>query len=92
METVEITLAFDNERMDALSFYLRKEDTDVQKKMDEALKQLYEKTVPDAVREYLDAKTAPPKPKRPPRPSRAKTNPPKTQSLPTEDQAGVENP
>ena len=92
MEKVEIKLTFDNERMDALAFYLAKEDTDVQRKMDEALRQLYEQAVPEPVREYLDAKTAPPKPKRPPRPSRAKTDPPKTQSLPTEDQAGVENP
>lgn len=33
--------------------------------MDDALKQLYEQTVPEAVREYLDSKAVPaPKPKR----------------------------
>ena len=36
-----------------------------QVRMDDALKQLYEQTVPEAVREYLDSKAVPaPKPKR----------------------------
>ena len=70
MEKNEITLSFDSERMDALAFYLTKENSTVQKKMDEALRQLYEQTVPEPVREYLDAKIAPAaRPKRPPRPS-----------------------
>lgn len=60
--------------MDALKFYLKKEETTVQKKMDEAMRQLYEQAVPEAVREYLDAKNAPP-PKRPPRPSQPKAAP-----------------
>ncbi len=37
----------------------------MQSRMDDALKQLYEQAVPEAVREYLDSKAAPaPKPKR----------------------------
>lgn len=72
MEKNEITLSLDSARMDALAFYLKKENSTVQGKMDEALRQLYEKTVPEPVREYLDAKTAPARPKRPPRPSRPK--------------------
>ena len=73
MEKNEITLSFDSERMDALAFYLTKENSTVQKKMDEALRQLYEQTVPEPVREYLDAKNAPAaRPKRPPRPSQSR--------------------
>ena len=74
MEKTEITLSLDSERMEALTFYLAKENATVQKKMEEALRQLYETTVPEPVREYLDAKTAAAaRPKRPARPNRAKT-------------------
>ena len=69
MKKVNITLAFDDEKLDALEFSLRKENTSAQAKMDEALRQLYEKTVPEPVREYLDSKAAPViKAKRPPKP------------------------
>lgn len=71
MEKREIIVTFDNARLDALEFYLKKENTSIQKRMDEALRQLYESTVPEAVREYLDSRAAPPsKPKRPSRPLR----------------------
>lgn len=78
MEKSEIKLSFDGEKMSALVFYLNKENTTVQKRMDEALRQLYEKAVPEPVREYLDAVTAASRPKRPSRPSQTKTEPPKT--------------
>ena len=48
MEKIEITLAFDGEKLDALEYALRKERTTVQKQMDEALRQLYEAKVPEA--------------------------------------------
>lgn len=68
MKKVNIAIVFDDEKLDALEFTLRKENTSVQARMDEALKQLYEKTVPEPVREYLDSRTAPvPKVKRPPK-------------------------
>ncbi len=73
MEKNEITLSFDSERMRALTIYLKMENTTVQEKMDEAMRQLYEKTVPEPVREFLDIISAPPsKPKRPSRPSQPK--------------------
>ena len=59
MEKIEITLAFDGEKLDALEYALRKERTTVQKQMDEALRQLYETKVPEAVRDYLDNKNKP---------------------------------
>ena len=41
MKKVEITLSFDEEKLEALEFVLRKEKTTVKKKLDEALVQLY---------------------------------------------------
>ena len=68
MKKVNITLAFDEDKLDALEFSLKKENASVQSRMEDALKQLYEKTVPEPVREYLDSRAAPAaKPKRPPK-------------------------
>ena len=74
MKKVNIPLPFDDDKLDALEFSLRKEHSSVQARMDDALKQLYEQTVPEAVREYLDSKAVPaPKTKR-----TAKSTAPKT--------------
>ena len=59
MKKTNITLTFDDDKLDALEFSLRKEHSSVQSRMDDALKQLYEQAVPEAVREYLDSKAAP---------------------------------
>ena len=59
MKKVEITLFFDEEKLEALEYSLRKEKTTVKKKLDEVLAMLYEQTVPEAVREYLDSRSAP---------------------------------
>ena len=80
MEKNEITLSFDSEKMEARVFYLKKENTTVQKKMDEALRLFYEQTVPEPLREYLDAKSAPARPKRPSRPSQPKPDAPRQTS------------
>ena len=74
MKKVNITLAFDDDKLDALEFSLKKENSSVQSRMEDALRQLYEKTVPEPVREYLDSKVVPaPKTKR-----TAKSTAPKT--------------
>lgn len=75
MEKSEITVAFDHTRLETLEFYLKKENSSVQKRMDEALRHLYESTVPEPVREYLDSKVSPARPKRPSRPSQPKQEP-----------------
>ena len=74
MSKTEITLAFESEKLEALEYYLRKENSTVQKKMDEALRQLYEATIPEPVREFVGRKSpAPPRPKRPaPKPAASK--------------------
>ena len=74
MKKTNITLTFDDDKLDALEFSLRKEHSSVQSRMDDALKQLYEQAVPEAVREYLDSKAAPAavKPKRTVKPAAPK--------------------
>ena len=74
MKKTNITLTFDDDKLDALEFSLRKEHSSVQSRLDDALKQLYEQAVPEAVREYLDSKAAPAavKPKRPVKPAAPK--------------------
>ena len=66
MESKNITIGFDAAKLDALEFVLRKQRSSVQRRMEEVLQQLYESEVPEAVREYVDSKTAPAtRPKRP---------------------------
>lgn len=68
MEETNITINFDAAKLDALEFALRKQRSSAQRRMAEMLQQLYEAEVPEAVREYVDSKTAPaPRPKRPPK-------------------------
>ena len=59
MKKVEITIFIEEEMLEALEFSLRKEKSSVQKKMQEELAALYEKSVPEAVREYLERKSTP---------------------------------
>ena len=89
MDHEEIKLSFDSEKMEALVFYLKKENSTVQKKMDEALRLLYEQTVPEPLREYLDAKSAPVRPKRPVRPSPPKAVTPKPASASVDDRKEI---
>lgn len=74
MKKVSVTIPFDDEKLGALEFSLRKEHATVQERMEDALCALYEKAVPEPVREYLDSKTGPvPKPKRPSKPAASKS-------------------
>lgn len=74
MGKTTITLPFDEDKLDALEIFLKKDGTSVQKKLEEALKKLYEEVVPEAVREFMDAKSGG-KPKRQTAPSKTKTGP-----------------
>ena len=74
MKKVNITLTFDDDKLDALEFSLKKENSSLQSRMEDALRQLYEKTVPEPVREYLDSKTVPAaKPMRTPKTAKPQT-------------------
>lgn len=81
MKKETITVPFNGDKLDALEFSLRKEHSSVQARMDDALQRLYEQTVPEPLREYLDSKAGPaaPKPKRPAKPAapRAQSGEPK---------------
>ena len=70
MKKAAITLAFDEDKLSALEFSLKKEGSSVQARLEQTLGQLYERTVPAPVREYLDSRAAPPpRPRRPARPT-----------------------
>ena len=74
MKKATVTVTFDDEKLGALEFSLRKEHSSVQEHLEDALNALYEKTVPEPLREYLDSKVVPaPKTKR-----TAKSTAPKT--------------
>lgn len=91
MKKVNITLTFDDDKLDALEFSLKKENSSVQSRMEDALRQLYEKTVPEPVREYLDSRAAPAaRPRRPARPAKPqpREEPPSTLAQPTGERNG----
>ena len=73
MDKAEIILRFETERLEALEYHLKKERTSAKKQLDEALQKLYEEKVPEPLREYIDSKTAPDRPRRPPRGVSSKT-------------------
>ena len=83
MEKATITLSFEKEKLDAMAVFLSDENTTVQKKLEASLHQLYEQTVPDEVRKFVEA-TSGGKPRRgsaAPRPrpvNKPKTITPKT--------------
>ena len=70
MKKSEIVLSFEEEKLDALAYFLGKENTTPQKELEQTLAELYRQHVPDATREYIESKNAPaatarPRPKRP---------------------------
>ena len=84
MKKVNIALSFDEDKLSALEFSLKKEGTSTQVRLEETLAQLYEQTVPVTVREFLDSRAAPPaRPRRPSRPA------PKERAVPPEREGGA---
>ena len=89
MKKVNITIVCEEEKLLALEFALKKAGACVQGSMEKALDELYESAVPEAVREYVEAKLGPAalakdKPKRPARPTqpKAKAGEPEAKPLP----------
>ena len=64
MEKICVTVSMEEERLKALEFALKKKNSSVQRRMDDALRQLYEKEVPEPIREYVDSLLAPRRPVR----------------------------
>lgn len=69
MEKINITITAEQGRLDALTYFLKKESTTAQKELERAFEELYQKHVPADTREYIDSKlhlpgTSKPRPKR----------------------------
>ncbi len=72
MEKTEIKLSMETAQLEALNYYLQKKNALLQKELGKVLEKLYEETVPQEVREYVESrqkKAAPPRPR--PKPSNA---------------------
>lgn len=70
MKKTTMTISFDSEKLDALTYHMGKKDADLQTELEDTVQKLYEKHVPQSTREYIDDKlsreaAAKPKPKRP---------------------------
>ncbi|MCQ5144471.1 DUF6103 family protein [Enterocloster bolteae] len=74
MKNTTLTVTFNTEKLDALTFHMGKKDADLQSELNNTIQKLYEKFVPQATREYIDDKitredTLRDRPRRPPRPT-----------------------
>lgn len=77
MKKVNITVSFDDEKLDALVYFMKKDNIEPQKALQNELEKLYEKYIPAEMRGYLESRlpaqsrdrakrpsrSAPPKPK-----------------------------
>ena len=54
MKNTTLTMSFNTERLDALTYHMEKKEADLQEELKDYLQKLYEKYVPQATREYLD--------------------------------------
>lgn len=70
MKNTTLTMSFNSDRLDALTFHMGKKDADLQAELGDFLQKLYEKYVPQATREYLDDRIAREENPRPSRPNR----------------------
>ena len=79
MEKVALTVSMEEPRLDVLNYFLVQNGS-AQKELERMLTELYERTVPEETRGYVESKIAPSKPKRPSHPApKPKANPPAPQ-------------
>ena len=64
MRKATVTVSYDEERLEALKKYLMKKGIDLEDELVKSIDTFYARNVPSAVKEYLEMKTEPPKPKR----------------------------
>ena len=80
MEKVELTVSIEEPRLDVLNYFLAQNGSSAQKELEKMLTELYEKTVPEETRGYVESKIAPQKPRRPSHPApKLKATPPASQ-------------
>lgn len=56
MKQAAITIKYDEEKLNAVRQYMQKKDADLEAELSEVLGKLYEKYVPQAVREYIESR------------------------------------
>lgn len=56
MKQAAITIKYDEEKLNAIKQYMGKKDADLEAELNEVLGKLYEKYVPQAVREYIESR------------------------------------
>jgi len=56
MKNTSVTIIFEKEKLEALSFHMGKKDVDLQAELNETIQRLYEKHVPQPTREYIEDK------------------------------------
>ena len=59
MSNAKITVTFDSEKLSAIRQFIGKDAGDIESALQEQLEKLYTKTVPQAVRQYIDGKVKP---------------------------------
>lgn len=55
MKQAVVTIKYEEEKLNAIKQYMGKKDADFESEMTEVLGKMYEKYVPQAVREYIDS-------------------------------------
>lgn len=73
MRDTTLTIVFNAERLDALTYHMGKKEADLQAEMNDYIQKLYEKYVPQNTREYLDDKIAREIKERAPRPKKLRS-------------------
>lgn len=58
MEKTTVSISFEKEKLDAMTVFLSEENSTVQKKLEEDLQRLYEETVPEEVRKFVEARSS----------------------------------
>ena len=81
MKKATLTVSFESEKLDALTYHMGKKEADLQAELNDTMQKLYEKHVPQATREYIEDKlqreaASKEKPKRPVRPAPRKVEEP----------------
>lgn len=74
MKKMNITVSYEEEKLNALKLYLEQKDTTIEEELTAAADSLYNKTVPTGVHEFISLRAGLPKPaekKKKPRPQPA---------------------
>lgn len=58
MKKATLTVSFDNEKLDALTYHMEKKDANLRMELQDTVQKLYERYVPQATRDYIDDRLA----------------------------------